>query len=134
MRFGQLCGIALIGLGMAGCATQIDNEAARVIRAGAPNIDVASYPLRAYDRADGSHCEDYRIYESGSGVARQGVATVCRYTGQRWILIARAFEAVGSSTPVYSTPVPTTSVPVTQNPPPPSSGTTVPGQWAPVTQ
>ena len=134
MRFGQLCGLALVGLALAGCATQIDNEAARVIRAGAPNIDVATYPSRSYNRADGSYCEEYGIYERGSGVARQGSATVCRYTGQRWILIARAFDATGTTAPGVSTPVPNTGVPVYQNPPPPSSGTTAPGQWAPVTQ
>ncbi len=135
MRFGQICGLALIGLATAACAPQIDNEATRVIRAGAPNIDVASYPLRSYNRADGSYCEEYRIYESGYGVARQGTATVCRYTGERWILIARAFDAVGGPpVPAIGTPVPGTSVPVTQTPPPPASGGTAPGQWAPVTK
>ena len=132
MRFGQLCGLFAAGLLMTGCAAGISHEAAEVIRSGAPYIDVATNPSRSYNRTDGSYCEEYRIYESGSGVARQGTAVVCRYTGQKWILVARAFDPVGT---VGSTPVPPTSTPVVIQPaPPPPSGGTGSTGWQPVTQ
>ena len=135
MRFGQLCGLALIGLAMAGCATGgASSDAVEAIRFDGSDISVTVPPYDSRSLADGRYCEYYRISRVYSGVARQGSATVCRRTGQSWVLVARTFDQVGSQMPGGSQPVPNTSVPVFQNPPPPSSGTTAPGQWTPVTQ
>ena len=83
--------LGLVALVLGACETaSVDNSAAvAVIKAGEQDIDVATIPLRAFHRDDGSQCEEYRYYRSGIGVARQGKAVVCRYEGERWILVSR---------------------------------------------
>ena len=132
MRLAKTLCVLAVGLMVVACehALSPNPQAAAVIRAGAPNIDVSSYPLSTYDRTDGSQCHVYRIYQSGAGVARQGTATVCRYQNERWILVARNFEPLpGSPVPVISPPG---SVPViVPQPAPPSPGTGT--GWQPIT-
>ena len=86
--------MGLVALVLGACETaSVDNSAAvAVIKAGDQDIDVATIPLRAFRRDDGSQCEEYRYYRSGVGVARQGKAVVCRYEGERWILVSRRMD------------------------------------------
>lgn len=87
----------------AGCQTlaAMDYEdAARAIRAGAAGVTVAPEPDRAFARADGSTCQEYRYYEPGmDGLARQGLAVVCRHPGQDWLLVSRVLDPVKRDRP-----------------------------------
>lgn len=89
--------LGLVALALGACQTtaSVDNSAAvAAIKAGDQDIDVAPIPLRAFNRSDGSQCEEYRYYRSGVVVARQGKAVICRYEGQRWILVSRKMDKV----------------------------------------
>ncbi len=136
MRFGQLCGLALIGLAMAGCATGSSFDAVDAIRFDAPDIAVTVPAYSSRSLTDGRYCEYYQISRVYAGVTRRGTATVCRHTGQPWVLVARTFDQIGSQMPVGSTPVPPTSTPVVIQPapPPPPAGGSGTGGWQPVTQ
>ena len=91
MKVAAIFGLTMAGLAVAACQATM-SEAAQVILAGTTNIDVATNPMREYRRPDGSECQVYRYYRIGVGVARQGQATVCRYRGQKWILISRVLD------------------------------------------
>lgn len=85
--------LATLVLGACQTTASVDNSAAiSVIKSGDQDIDVATIPLRAFNRDDGSMCEEYRYYQSGVGVARQGRAVVCHYEGERWVLVSRRMD------------------------------------------
>ena len=85
--------LATLVLGACQTTASVDNSAAiSVIKSGDQDIDVATILLRAFNRDDGSMCEEYRYYRSGVGVARQGRAVVCRYEGERWVLVSRRMD------------------------------------------
>jgi len=85
---------ALILLSACQTTSAVDySQANQVIRAGYPDITVAPEPGRSFNREDGSVCEEFRYFQPGDdGLARQGLAVVCRYEGQNWVLVSRKLD------------------------------------------
>ena len=97
MTIKQYLGLGALAF-LAACQTtaEVDySQAINVIRAGAPDITVSPPPDRNYTRADGSTCQEFRYYQPGDkGRPLQGLAVVCRYRDQDWILVSRKLDPV----------------------------------------
>jgi hypothetical protein len=122
MRFPKILGVVAAGLFVVGCQTTTstwtppqDNTQTiiNLIGSGLSGVEVLLPAAQTYQAPDGRDCGVYRIRQHISGSIRAGVATVCHYPGQRWVLVSRNIEP----------PVATTQPPAT----------TSPGGWRPVT-
>lgn len=93
MTFKKLALLGAVAVTAGACQTtgSMDyTDAHAVIRAGHPDVTVSPEPTNSFTRDDGSSCLEFTTFRPGSGgSARQGAAVVCRYEGQRWILVSR---------------------------------------------